>query len=86
MNLLTLLFRLPLMPVRGFVKLATVIRDEAEQEMANPATIRQELERAEQARQSGEISDEQAAQFEDAAFAEFARARRDTTATPGEGG
>lgn len=84
MNLLTLLFRLPLMPVRGVVKLATVIKDEAEQEMASPATIREELERVERAKESGEISGEQAAEFEDAAFAEFARARRDTTA--GEGG
>lgn len=84
MNLLTLLFRLPLMPVRGFVQLATVIKDEAEREMSSPATIRQELERAEEAREAGEISDEQAAEFEEAALAEFARARRDTTA--GEGG
>lgn len=86
MNLLTLLFRLPLLPVRSFVKLATVIKDEAERELANPATIRHELERAERARARGEISDEQVAQIEDAAFAEFARARRDTTAAPGEGG
>lgn len=86
MNPLTLLFRLPLLPVHGFVKLASVIRDEAEQQMANPATIRQELERVEMARESGEISDEQAKEFEDEAFAEFARARRDTTAAPGDGG
>lgn len=84
MNLLTLLFRLPLLPVRGFVKLASVISAEAEREMANPATIRQDLERAEMARQAGELSDEQAAEFEDAAFAEFARARRDIA--PGNGG
>ena len=85
MNLLTLLFRLPLMPVRGFVTLATLIRDEAQQEMANPATIRRELENAEAARESGEISDEQAAEFEDAAFGEFAKARRDVAA-PSDGG
>ncbi len=86
MNLLTLLFRLPLLPVQGFVKLTSVIKDEAERQMASPATIRQELERAEQAQASGEISDEQAAQFEEAAFAEFAQARRETTAPSDEGG
>jgi Gas vesicle protein G len=76
MNLLTFLFRLPLFPVQGFVKLASTIADEAQREMANPVTIRRELENAERARESGEMSDEQAAEFEDAAFAEFARARR----------
>lgn len=76
MNVLTFLFRLPLFPVQGFVKLATVIRDEAERERANPVTIRRELEQAERARASGEMSDEQAEEFQDAAFAEFTQARR----------
>ena len=80
MNLLTFLLRLPWLPVQGFVKLATVIRDEAEQEMANPVTIRRELEHAERARAAGEMSDEQAAEFQDAAFAEFTRARRSAAA------
>ena len=79
MNLFTLLFRLPLLPLRSFVKLATVIAEEAEREMASPATIRQELESAERARESGEMSDEQAAEFEDTAFAEFTQARGGTT-------
>ena len=86
MNLLTFLFRLPWFPVQGFVKLASVIKDEAEREMANPVTIRRELEHAERARASGEMSDEQAADFQDAAFAEFTRARRSTAAAPSDGG
>lgn len=85
MNPLTLLFRLPLLPLEGLVKLASIIKDSAEQEMASPATIRRELEQAEQARAAGEISDEQAAEFEEAALAEFARARRAATA-PGDRG
>lgn len=76
MGLLTFLFRLPLLPVQSLVKLGVVIKDEAERQMANPLTIRRELEHAERARASGEISDEQAAEFQDAAFAEFTRARR----------
>jgi len=80
MNLLTFLFRLPWFPVQGFVRLATTIRDEAERERANPVTIRRELEHAERARASGEMSDEQAAEFQDAAFAEFTKARRGTAA------
>jgi pantothenate kinase-related protein Tda10 len=86
MNLLTFLFRLPLLPVRSFVKLASVIKDEAEREMANPVTIRRELEQAERARASGEMSDEQAAEFQDAAFAEFTKARRSAAAAPSDGG
>jgi len=82
MNPLTFLFRLPLFPVQGFVKLASAIRDEAERERANPVTIRHELEHAEQAQASGEMSDEQAAEFQDAAFAEFTKARRGTAAAP----
>ena len=80
MNLITFLFRLPLFPVRSFVKLASVIKDEAEREMADPVTIRRELEHAERAQASGEMSDEQAAEFQDAAFAEFTKARRSTAA------
>jgi hypothetical protein len=85
MNLFTFLFRLPLLPVRSFVKLASVIKDEAEREMADPVTIRRELEHAERARASGQMSDEQAAEYRDAAFAEFTRARR-STAAPSDGG
>ena len=86
MNLLTFLFRLPWFPVQGFVKLASTIRDEAEREMANPVTIRRDLEHAERARASGEMSDEQAAEFQDAAFAEFTRARRSAAAASSDGG
>ena len=80
MSLLTFLFRLPWFPVQGFVKLASVIKEEADRQMASPATIRRELEQAERARASGEMSDEQAAEFQDAAFAEFTKARRSTAA------
>jgi hypothetical protein len=86
MNLFTFLFRLPLLPVRSFVQLANLIKEEAEREMANPVTIRRELEHAERARASGEISDEQAAEFQRTAFAEFAQARRSTAAASGSEG
>jgi pantothenate kinase-related protein Tda10 len=86
MNLFTFLFRLPLLPLRGFVQLATLIQEETEREMASPAKIRRELEHAERARASGEMSDEQAAEFEKAAFGEFAQARRDTAIAPTDEG
>jgi hypothetical protein len=86
MNLLTFVFRLPLLPVRGFVRLATLIQEETEREMASPAKIRRELEHADRARASGEISDEQAAEFQQAALAEFARARQASAAASGSEG
>jgi hypothetical protein len=86
MNLFTFLLRLPLMPMRSFVRLATLIQEEAQREMANPATIRRELEHADRARASGEISDEQADEFQQAAFAEFARARGGTATASGSEG
>ena len=86
MNLLTFLFRLPLLPVRSFVQLATLITEEVEQERANPATIRRELEHAERARASGEISDAQAAEFERAALAKFAAARHGAVPASGSEG
>ena len=79
MGLLTLLFRLPWLPVQGFVKLASVVKEEADRQMASPATIRSQLEHAEQARASGEMSDEQVAEFQHAALAEFTQAQRGAT-------
>ena len=86
MNLFTFLFRLPLLPVRSFVQLAKLINEEAQRELANPATIRQELENAERAEASGEMSGEQAADFEKAALGEFAQARRAAAAEPTDEG
>ena len=82
MGLLTFVFRLPWLPVEGFVKLASVIKEEADRQMASPATIRRELEEAEQARASGEMSDEEVAEFQEAALAEFTQAQRSTAAEP----
>jgi hypothetical protein len=57
MDLLTLLFRLPFMPLRGFIRLGEVLRDQAERELRDPASVRRQLEEAEEAHSSGEISD-----------------------------
>ena len=58
MNPFTLLFRLPLMPLRQVVHLGEVLYDHAEQELHDPASVRRQLEQAEQAHAAGEISDE----------------------------
>lgn len=85
MGLFTFLFRLPLLPVRGLVQLGTLIQEQVEQEMASPAKVRRELESAEQSRAAGEISDEQAAEFEAEALSLYGQARRSTAASTGKG-
>jgi gas vesicle protein GvpG len=57
MDLLTLPFRLPLMPLQSFIRLGEVLRDQAEQELRDPASVRRQLEQAEEAHESGEMSE-----------------------------
>jgi hypothetical protein len=64
MNPFTLLFRLPLMPLRKVIQLGEVLQDHAERELRDPASVRRQLEQAEQARAAGEISDEELAQVQ----------------------
>lgn len=59
MDLFTLLFRLPFLPARGVIKLAELLRDQAEREMYDPAAVRRELEDAAEAERAGEISGEE---------------------------
>lgn len=71
MGLLTLLPSLPLLPMKGVVKLTEIIADEAERELHDPARIRRELEDAQARRASGEITDEELARIEDEATAQM---------------
>jgi hypothetical protein len=64
MDLLTLLFRLPLMPLRGFIQLAEILHDQAERELRDPASVRRQLEEAQEAHISGEMSDADLARVE----------------------
>jgi uncharacterized membrane protein len=65
MELLTLLFRLPFLPVQGVIKLGELLQDEAEQQLRDPARIRRELEDAQRRYEAGEISEEQFIQIQD---------------------
>lgn len=67
MDILTLLLRLPFLPVQGLVRLAEIIRDEADRQLYDPAAVQRELEEAADARAAGEISDEELARIEDQA-------------------
>ena len=61
---LTLLLRLPLMPIQGLVRIAQVIAEQAEQELRDPARVRRELEEAQEQRSAGVISDEDLSRVE----------------------
>lgn len=64
MGLLTGLLGLPLAPVRGVVWLAEQIQQQAEEQYYDPARIRAQLERIDEARRSGELSEEECAELE----------------------
>jgi len=64
MDPLTLLFRLPFLPLRGLIQLGQLIGEQAERELHDPAAVRRQLEEAEEARVSGEVSDQDVARME----------------------
>lgn len=88
MNLLTLPFGLPLLPVKGLIKLAEIIRDEAEQEYYNPAAVRHELEEAEWEATTGQMSEDEVSRQEEEAVSRLIQpeAPADTAATSGKEG
>ena len=64
MGLLLGLLSLPLAPVRGVMWLAEQIQDQAEQQYYDPARIREQLERIDEARRSGELPEDECAELE----------------------
>jgi Gas vesicle protein G len=80
MSLLTLPFKLPLLPLRAVIRLAEVIEEEAERQLADPARLRRQLEAIEQARRAGEITDDEAAELQNEVVASFTQARRSAAA------
>ena len=65
MGILTGLLGLPLAPLRGTVAVAEQIRRQAEQEYYDPVRIRQQIEEVDRQRQAGQLSDDEAAAWED---------------------
>ena len=64
MGLMSGLLGLPLAPVRGVMWLAEQIRQQAEEQYYDPARIRAQLERIDEARRTGELSEEECAELE----------------------
>lgn len=78
MDLLTLPFRLPFLPLQGLIRVAELIQEQAEEEYRNPAAVRRQLEEAEEAHAQGEISSEDMYQAELQAIERVAEPARET--------
>jgi hypothetical protein len=83
MGILTGILTLPLAPVRGTVWVAEQVLEEAERQYYDPAVIRRQLEDVEDLRSSGQITDEEAEEMEDALVERLMESRRRRSA--GEG-
>jgi hypothetical protein len=59
MDLVTLPFRLPFLPVQGLIRIAELIQEEAERQYHDPAAARRRLEEAAEAYDRGDISSEE---------------------------
>ena len=64
MGLVTGLLGLPLVPVRGVLWLAEQVLEQAEDQFYDPARIRPQLDRVDEARRSGELSEEECTEIE----------------------
>lgn len=76
MGLITGLLTLPLAPARGVAAIAEQIRRQAESEFYDPAAIRRQLEEVDRLRRSGELTEEEAAAWEDELIARLMEGRR----------
>ncbi|MFC9555733.1 gas vesicle protein GvpG [Rhodococcus sp. NPDC056960] len=66
MGLLSFIVTLPLQPVKGVISLAELIQRQVEQELHDPARARRALEELEEARERGEITEEEELQAQQA--------------------
>lgn len=62
MGLISSILTLPLLPVKGVIKLGEVIQQQVEQEMTSPMAIHARLEELERQREAGLISREEMAE------------------------
>jgi Gas vesicle protein G len=63
-GLLTLLPKLPFLPMREVIRIAELIRQETERQYRDPGRVRRELEEAQQQWASGGMSDDELSRIE----------------------
>jgi hypothetical protein len=76
MNPLTLLLRLPILPLQGFLHLGKLIAVQVEQELRDPARVRRELEEAQWQHARGEISEEDVSRIQEKAISSLVATRQ----------
>ena len=86
MDPLTLLLRLPFLPLQGVIKLGELVGEQADRELHDPAAIRRRLEEAVEARSSGEASEQDVAQTEREAVGRLGGGQVPAGTTPHDGG
>lgn len=86
MGLLTLPFRLPLMPLRALIRLGEIIQDQAERELHDPVSVRRQLEGVEEARAHGQASDQDVAHVQEEAVGRLVGSGSRRSAGPDDDG
>jgi hypothetical protein len=76
MNPLSLLVRLPFLPLKGTIRLGQLIQEQVEREYRNPASVRRQLEEAEAQATSGTVSEAEEAQAQQRALNRVVATRR----------
>jgi hypothetical protein len=77
MDPVTLLFRLPLLPITALIRLAEIIDEEAQRELS-PAAVRRALEDIEEAQESGQLSPDEVMEAERDALSRLTGSQRRT--------
>lgn len=68
MGLVSGILGLPFAPVRAVISLGELIKRRVDEEIADPASVRRQLEAAEEARAAGEISADEEAEMQQQAL------------------
>jgi len=68
MGLVRLIGGLPLLPLRGVLRLAAVVRDQANRELHDPVAVQRALADIARRKEAGLLSGEEAARLEHEAF------------------
>jgi Gas vesicle protein G len=85
MGLFSGIVKLPLSPVRGVISLAALIKQQADEQLRNPAHTRRKLEQLQEARDRGEISADEERQAQQEILETRVKPATPQTAFPEEG-
>ncbi|HEY7260195.1 MAG TPA: gas vesicle protein GvpG [Trebonia sp.] len=82
MGPLTLLLRLPFLPLKAVIHVAELIQEQVEREVYDPASVRRQLEEAQRQRAAGNISEEEMRRIEQEATSRLVTPQQPAGALP----